>query len=415
MTPTDATGRPPRVVVTGIGAVSPFGAGTCALWSALREGKPGMTPLELFEASGHRTGLAAVVPDSALELPEELRAHDRHLGRTDRFALLSAWEAWQMAGLPTDDPAAACWGLFFGSSTGGMFEGENGYWRMQAAGPERTHASDFRAQPNGSPADAVARVFSLGGPVEVLATACAASTMALEAALDAIRGGEVELALAGGADGMCQTTFGGFNSLRAVDPEPARPFREDRVGLSLGEGGAMLVLETEDHAKARGATILAVLDGAASTCDAHHMTAPHPEGDGAARAIGAALRDADMDADGIGFVNAHGSGTPHNDEAEAKAFARVFGDGVGALPVTSTKGAVGHMLGSCGSLEAVVTILCLRAGLVHPTPGSGRIDPAAPVDLVLGDARAVEARSALSVNLAFGGANAALIVSRWDD
>lgn len=409
-----SAGRPPRVVVTGMGAVSPFGAGSSALWSALRAGEASMAPLKLFAAEGHRTGLAAVVPPEALELPPELSAHGRHLSRTDRFALISAWEAWRMAGLDLAAEQAAAWGLFFGSSTGGMFEGENGYWRMQAAGPERTHASDFRAQPNGSPADAVARAFGLGGPVEVLATACAASTMALEAALDAIRGGEVELALAGGADGMCQTTFGGFNSLRAVDPEPARPFREDRMGLSLGEGGAMLVLETEHHAKARGATILAVLEGAASTCDAHHMTAPHPEGDGAARAMNAALADADLRSSGIGFVNAHGSGTPHNDEAEAKAFARVFGDATGQLPVTSTKGAVGHMLGSCGSLEAVVTILCLREGLVHPTPGAGNVDPAAPVDLVLGEPRAVDAGAALSVNLAFGGANAALIVSRWD-
>jgi 3-oxoacyl-[acyl-carrier-protein] synthase II len=246
-----------------------------------------------------------------------------------------------------------------------------------------------------------------------LATACAASTMAIEAALDALRGGELELALAGGTDGLCQTTFGGFNSLRAVDEQPARPFRADRQGLSLGEGAGVLVLETEAHARGRGARILARLAGAASTCDAHHMTAPEEAAEGAARAMELALLDAGFTADAVDFVNAHGTGTPHNDAAEWRALQRVLGERAGRVPLTSTKGAIGHSLGACGALEAVVTVADLGRGRVHATPGLGPVDPAAAVDLVLGTARPLaRAQVALSLNLAFGGANAALVFAR---
>lgn len=401
-----------RIVVTGIGAVSPFGPGVDALWEGLAAGEERIRPVELFSTEGHRTRLAAEVP----ELPESLPAglvlpRGSRPSRTDRFALHAAHEAWLMAGLPLPAPPEA--GLFLGSSTGGMYEGEEAYWRLRRTGPERARTKPFAPQPNGTPADAVAHAFGLSGPVEALATACAASTMALEAALDSLRAGEVRVALAGGADGLCQTTFGGFNSLRAVDEAPARPFRADREGLSLGEGAGFLVLETEADAASRGARPLAVLAGAGSTCDAFHMTAPCPEGSGAARAMRVALADAGVSPGAVGFLHAHGSGTPHNDQAEAAAIRAVFGERAATLPVTSSKGAVGHTLGSCGSLEAVITVLCLIHGRVHPTPGGGVVDPEARVDLVLGDPRAIDdARPALSLNLAFGGANAALILRK---
>lgn len=404
-----------RIVVTGIGAVSPFGPGVDVLWEGLARGEERIRPVELFSTEGHRTRLAAEVR----ELPDGLPAglvlpRGSRPSRTDRFALHAAHEAWRMAGLPLPAPAEA--GLFLGSSTGGLYEGEEAYWRLRRTGPERARAKPFAPQPNGTPADAVALAFGLTGPVEALATACAASTMALEAALDSLRAGEVRFALAGGSDGLCQTTFGGFNSLRAVDEAPARPFREDREGLSLGEGAGFLVLETEAEAAARGATILAVLAGAGSTCDAFHMTAPGPEGAGAARAMRLALEDAGVAPEAVGFLDAHGSGTPHNDRAEAAAIRAVFGEHAATLPVTSSKGAVGHTLGSCGSLEAVITVLCLLHGRVHPTPGAGTVDPEARVDLVLGEPRAIDdARPALSLNLAFGGANAAVVLRKGSE
>ena len=211
------------------------------------------------------------------------------------------------------------------------------------------------------------------GAVETVSSACAASALAIEQALRAIRRGEVEVAFTGGADCLCVTTYAGFNSLRAVDERPCRPFRADRAGLSLGEGAAVLVLESLDHAMARGAAPLAELLGAGASCDASHMTAPSPDGSWAAEAMRRALADAGLDSAAIDFLNAHGTATPLNDAAEAAAIGLVFGDRARALPVEATKGVVGHLLGAAGAVEAVATIVSLRRVQVHPTPGR-RVD-----------------------------------------
>ena len=403
------------VVITGLGVVSPLGAGVDTFWRGLARGQQAIEPLELFDASGHRTHLAATVPARALALPLDLfsRRAGCGLSRTDRMTLLAAQEAWRGAGLPEPGSSADARGigLFFGSMTAGMYEAEQAFWGWPARGHGRVRTKAFARQPNGTPAETLARHLSLEGPIEVMASACSASSMAIESALDALRSGEVEIALAGGADGLCQTAFGGFNALRAVDPRPTRPFRPDRAGLSLGEGAALLVLETRERALERGAAILGGLAGSGSSCDAYHMTAPAPDGEGVARAMRKALEDARIDADSIAFFNAHGSGTPQNDAAEAQALGAVFGARATTLPVTSTKGCIGHSLGSCGALEAVATLLCLRHGAVHPTPGTGPVDTRAAVDLVLGEPRPlVDARFGMTVNLAFGGANVALIV-----
>lgn len=413
-----ATRRPRRVVVTGIGAVSAFGVGVDRLWSGLMAGEQPVRPIELFDAADHRTQLAAFVPEPGASSSGDIGRSSRpsRLSRTDRFALSAAAEAWQMAtlGAAHSQPAA---GLFFGSSTGGLYEGETEFLAVRSNDGRGINLSAFATHPNGAPGDEVARAFGLGGPCESHASACAASTMAIGAALDSLRLGEVELVVAGGADGLCQTTYGGFNSLRAIDPSPSRPFRADREGLSAGEGAGMLILETEEHALARGATPLAVLAGAASTCDAHHMTAPHPEGAGAARALAEALKDAGAAAADVVLVNAHGTGTPHNDLAESHAIRTVLGDRADSVPVTSSKGAIGHGLGACGALEAVITLMCLRNRYVHPTAGPGPRDPETPVDVVLRAPRPLgdlgERAALVSVNCAFGGANSAIVLQPW--
>jgi 3-oxoacyl-(acyl-carrier-protein) synthase len=240
--------------------------------------------------------------------------------------------------------------------------------------------------------------------------------MAIGDALFAVRRGEVDVAIAGGSDSLCRLTYAGFNALRAVDERPCRPFRGNRAGLSLGEGAAVLVIEPLERALARGARPLALAAGGAASCDAHHMTSPHPEGIGAAEAIRSALADAQLDPSAIDFVNAHGTGTPLNDAAECAALLAVFGDRASELPVTSTKSLVGHLLGSAGALEAVATILCLLHGEVHPMPDDGASDPALPLRLVLGRPLSLaRARHALSTSLAFGGANAALVFTRHGD
>ncbi len=254
------------------------------------------------------------------------------------------------------------------------------------------------------------------GPVVTLSSACTSGALAIAAGLDAIEDGEIDIAIAGGADSLCRITYAGFNSLRAVDPRPCRPFRADRAGLSLGEGGAALVLERASRARARGVRPIASLLGAGSTCDAHHMTAPAPDGSGALRAARSALAAAGIQPDELAFVNLHGTGTPLNDAAEWSALAALLGGLAARVPVTATKGALGHLLGAAGAMEAVATVLCLEREEVHPTPGGGTIDPATPARLVLGAPLPVPgARFALSLNLAFGGSNAALLFGRWEE
>jgi 3-oxoacyl-[acyl-carrier-protein] synthase II len=309
--------------------------------------------------------------------------------------------------------------VYFGSSTGGMFETETYLETLLAAASGRRRpaaASLLASQQNNGPGDAVARDLGVGGPVQTVSAACASSAMAIGDAIHAVRRGEVDAAIAGGSDALCRLTYAGFNALRSVDERPCRPFRVDRAGLSLGEGAAALVLEPLERAVARGVRPLALAAGEAATCDAHHMTSPHPEGHGAAAAIRGALADAHLDPLEIDFVNAHGTGTPLNDVAECAALVAVFGDRTADLPVTSTKSLVGHLLGSAGALEAVATILCLQHGEVHPMPEDGRPDPRLPLRLVLGrPLHLARARHALSTSLGFGGANAALVFTRFGD
>jgi 3-oxoacyl-[acyl-carrier-protein] synthase II len=404
------------IAVTGLGAVSPFGWGLGPLWDGLRSGRAAIRPFDRFDHSGHRTHVAAQV-DTAAEL-ERPHGKRRRLSLADRFAVAAAREAVAHAAIDVR-PGADRTGVYFGTSTGGMFETEVYLEALFAAMAGRGKPPTTRliaSQQNNGPGDAVARDLGIGGPVQTVSAACASGAMAIGDALRAVRRGEVEVAIAGGADSLCRLTYAGFNALRAVDERACRPFRGERAGLSLGEGAAVLVLEPLDRALARGAQPVAIVAGEAATCDAHHMTAPHPEGMGAAEAIRGALSDARLDPSGIDFVNAHGTGTPLNDAAECAALAAVFGDRASDLPVTSTKSLVGHLLGTAGALEAVATILCLQKGEVHPMPDDGTPDPAIRLRLVLGrPERLARARNALSTNLAFGGANAAIVLTRHGD
>ncbi len=412
----ETAGGPWRVAVSGVGAVSGLGWGSDALWSGLSAGRAAIGNFVRFDHAHHRTHVAAEVPEPEAALAQALAG--RRLSLADKFALAAAGEALAQADLSS--LAGLAVGLYFGSSTGGMWEGE-AFFADLLAGERRLRASLLASQQPNGPGDAVARKFGIEGPVETVSSACASGALALGAALEAIRSGEVEIAVAGGADSLCQITYAGFNSLRSVDEQPCRPFRAGREGLSIGEGGAVLILESEERALARGVRPLAYLAGAGASCDAHHMTAPEPQGSGAAAAISAALLDAGLGPEAIVFVNAHGTGTPLNDAAEWRAFERALGDRARAIPVTSTKGLVGHLLGSSGAIEAVATVLCLAHGEVHPSSAGGEVDPDLGIDLVLNSPRRLDAlaprgpaMAALSTSLAFGGANAALVFERAD-
>ena len=399
------------VVVTGVGAVSSYGAGVDALWTGLRSGQTCIAGFERFDHARHRTHLAAEVPERARYAAAGPKPA-RRLTLVDRFALSAAEEALAAAGEGALTQGRA--GVFFGTSTGGLYESEHYFAKRIGAEPGRAHIDTLAAQQCNGPGDTLARRFGVTGPVVSISSACTSGALAIAAALDALHDGEIEVALAGGADSLCQITYAGFNSLKAMDPCPCRPFREDRAGLSLGEGGAVLVLERASRALARSSPPIATLLGAGSSCDAHHMTAPVPDGSGACRAMREALRSAGVPPGEVAFVNLHGTGTPLNDAAEWEALSKLFGARVLAVPVTATKGALGHLLGAAGAIEAVATVLCLSHGEVHPTPGGGPVDPATPARLVLDAPLPVPgARFALSVNLAFGGSNSALLFGRW--
>jgi 3-oxoacyl-[acyl-carrier-protein] synthase II len=398
-----------RVVVTGMGAVSAVGWGVESLWTALRAGRSGIAEFSRFDHSQQRTHVAGEVP-SGPPSTFSSRSGWSQLSLSERFGLFAALEAANQACL--EAPLDACTaGVFFGTSTGGLPEAEQ--FIEESAG-RRSRLSLMASHPLDSPGNAVARSLGVTGPVRTVSSACASAGLALEDAFRAVRDGEVDVAIAGGADSLCKITYAGFNSLRAVDEKPCAPFREGRAGMSLGEGGAALVLEPLDRALERGATPLAEILGAGTSCDAHHMTAPHPEGIGAAAALRRALAESRTTADEVKLINAHGTGTALNDASESVAFGAIFGNRSSRIALTATKSIVGHLLGCAGAIEAVATVLCLRAREAHPAAGGGRVDPALPVDLVLGAPRALSDEGvAVSINLSFGGANVAVVFAPW--
>jgi 3-oxoacyl-(acyl-carrier-protein) synthase len=262
------------------------------------------------------------------------------------------------------------------------------------------------------PAQAVAAAVDARGPLVVPSVACASGNVALDAALALIRSGRCDVVLAGGADVLHDFVIQGFASLKALDPAPCRPFDRSRRGLNLGEAAAFLVLESEPHARARGARIRAFLDGTGVAADAVHMTGPDREGRGAARAMAAALADAGRDASAVDFVSAHGTATVFNDLMEGQALRLVLGARAGAVPVNSIKGALGHTLGAAAALEAIVCVRTLESGRIPPTAGLTEIDPQIALDVVHGAARSADVQVALSTSSGFGGTNGAVVLSR---
>lgn len=400
-----------RIVVSGIGSVNAFGWGTDALRDGLLSGATAIrTPTE-FDTRDHRTRLAGEVPPAPPSVHGGVPGWDG-LSRADRFALAASREAVRQAALKT---AGAPFGIFFGGSTAGMFEAEEWYARLIGARQGRPRLRMLASQQLNGPGDAVARHLGVSGPVQTISSACASAGLAIGAAIQALRNQQVEVAIAGGSDSLCQLTYGGFNSLRSVDAEPCRPFRSDRAGLSLGEGAGILILESLEHADRRGAKPLAEILGYGASCDAHHMTAPHPDGEGIFAASMIALEDAGVASSDLTFINSHGTGTAHNDPAECRAYQRLLGPKLADVPVTATKAAIGHVLGAAGAIEVVSTVLSLLDRAIYPTPGVQESDRDLGIDLVVGSKRHIEGRAtALSTNLAFGGSNVAIVMRSWD-
>jgi 3-oxoacyl-[acyl-carrier-protein] synthase II len=402
-----------RVVVTGLGSVNAFGIGVPAFLAGLRSGRSAIGEMTVFPSGGFRSRRAAVAPAEAAA-SWLCGPAARRLSRSDRMALEAAREAWTAAGIAADgfEPTRA--GVWLGATTGGMLEAEEGIREVGPGEPLRATIRRFADFPVHVTGDLVAGVLAIEGPCTTVVTACSSSANAIGFAADAIRAKRVDVALAGGVDAHCRMTYAGFNALQALDPGVCRPFDRRRAGLSLGEGAAILVLEDAERAGARGATILAEIAGYGMSADAHHMTAPHPEGAGAILAMQRALADAGLPPEAIDYVNAHGTGTVHNDPAETRAIRAALGAHAGRVAVSSTKSQVGHCLGAAGAVELVATVLAIAHGFAPPTANLEEADPACDLDYVPGTARPLAIGAAISNSYGFGGNDTSVVVRRFE-
>jgi len=398
------------VVVTGLGTVNALADSVDRFGAALRAGSCAIGPVTGFNATCYRSRIAAEVKQLAIPawIPSPLR---RRASRSDLFAVVAAAEALAASGLDVG-AAPERVGIVLGATTAGMMAAETSFRDRLAGTLTRYRKSTLVGTPMATSADVLAAIFGCAGPRLVLSTACSSSGTALGIALDWIRLGRVDAVLAGGTESMCRTIFAGFNALHALAPDPCRPFDRRRAGLSLGEGAAILVLERGSHAAARGARPHARVLGYGMSADAHHLTAPHPEGRGAVLAMRRALAHAGVAPGEVDYINAHGTGTPLNDGIEAAAIVEVFGETAPHPAVSSTKAAVGHTLGAAGAIEALATVLALRDGFLPPTVHLEDPDPAWPLDFVPQTSRPATVRHALSNSYGFGGNNTTVVFGR---
>ena len=405
-----------RVVITGLGVINAIARNIEEFASALKEGRCGIGPLTVFDPTGHMTGTAAQVKDldPRREVPSGFPLH--RMSRADILGAAAASQALADSGLlPLSPETAENLGVVVGGGAGGLLEAEDFYRDYLEREGRGARFSRLAPAYCASTADHLTAYYGSWGPKATFMTACSAGGTALGYARDLIKDGLTDVVLAGGVEPLCRMTYTAFNSLRAVDPEYCKPFDKNRAGLTLGEGSAFMIMESLERAQARGAKILAEFLGYGLSADAHHMTAPDPDGRGAALAINAALKDAGLAPDRIDYINAHGTATPANDPAETKAIKAVFGDLAYKIPVSSTKSMIGHTLGAAGSLEAAAVVLALSRSFIPPTVNHVEPDPVCDLDYVPQKVRFQPINIALSNSLAFGGNNTAVILARYTD
>jgi 3-oxoacyl-[acyl-carrier-protein] synthase II len=401
-----------RVAITGIGIVSSLGPTREETWSGLLAGACGVRPVCVFDTEGYRSRVAAEVETPAVQAlltPLERR----RLSRGDQFGAVAAAEAIADSGILDGlDPRRI--GVMLGAGTSDLIRNETYQRTAYTRGIEHARPSEAWNHFSNTPVDVIASRFGLEGPRACVVAACASSTIAIGQAADAVRSGRADAVLAGGTDALARVTFSGFNALRLMDPGPCRPFDRGRAGMNIGEGAAVLVLEELSRARRRGATIYGELAGHSFACEAYHPTAPEPEGRPVRSVMLGALADAGIDAGSVDHVNAHGTATPQNDRAEARAFRSVFGERTSSVPVTALKSMIGHCLGAAGALEAAALALTVARGVIPPTINHEETDPDCDVDVVANTAREQRVRCGISTSLGFGGNDAALVIAAID-
>ncbi len=405
-----------RVVVTGLGVVSPLGIGHQAFWAGLVAGRSGVRRITAFDPSGFATQIAAEVPDfdpTAFMDRKEARRNDRFV----QFAYAAARLALEDAGFTITAANATRVGVVIGSGMGGVITWEAQHRTLLERGPDRV-SPFFVPMVIGNMASGVTAILvGAKGPSQGVVTACATGGNAIGDAARLIQYGEADAMLAGGSEAaITPLSLAGFAAMKAMttrndDPAGAsRPFDATRDGFVMGEGAGVVLLEALEVAERRGAPIYAELVGYGTSTDAHHITQPDPEGDGASRAMAAALRDAGLPPDAVDYVNAHGTGTPYNDRLETLAIKRAFGPHARRLAVSSTKSMTGHLLGAAGGVEAIACCLALRHQVIPPTINYRVADPECDLDYVPNTARPARLRTVMSNAFGFGGHNATLVL-----
>ena len=408
-----------RVVITGLGAVTPVGLTAAESWQAVRSGVCGIGPITQFDASSQKVSLAAEVKgfdaDALLGKQEAKR-----MGRFTQFAIVSAREALADSGLNTESEDLDRCGVIVSSGIGGLSITEAEHDRGLARGWDRVSPFYIPTAICNMAAGQIAIDTGFRGMCTCPVTACAGGTNAVGAAFPYIRDGYADVMLCGGTEAaVTPLAIGGFTSMKALsqatDPSRASiPFDAERSGFVLGEGAAILVLEELQHALNRGAHIYAEFVGYGATCDAYHMTAPRPDGSGGAKAMAMAISDAGIKPDQVDYINAHGTSTHLNDAGETAAVKTVFGDHARELAMSSTKSMTGHMLGAAGAVEAMFTALSLRDGYMPATIHYSVPDPECDLDVVPNEGREAELHYALSNSLGFGGHNGSILLKKWE-
>jgi 3-oxoacyl-[acyl-carrier-protein] synthase II len=398
-----------RIAITGVGLVTALGVTREESWQRMLAGTCGIRPTTLFDTDGYRSRISAEVDMTAVDEGSPPRERRRR-SRSDRIGVRASAEALADSGLLDSGIDRSRVGVFLGAGTADLLRNEDFYRTWITKGLGRTRPSDLFNHFPSTPVDVITEQFGFEGPRGCVAAACSSSTIAIGRGVEAIRAGRADAVLAGGTDGLSRLTYSGFNLLRLMDAAPCRPFDRGRAGMNIGEGAGILVLESLDHARRRGAAIYAELAGHSLACEAFHPTAPEPEGKPVSAVVMLALRDAGINADEVQHINAHGTATPQNDTAEARGFRRVFGDRTRRIPVTSIKSMIGHCLCAAGAVEAAVLALTVARGAIPPTIHHAETDAECAIDVVANEARRARIGCAVSTSLGFGGNDSAIVM-----
>lgn len=408
-----------RVVVTGLGAVTPIGNSVQEFWEGIREGKTGIGPITRFDAEAYKVHLVAEVKDFDLKKYMEPKMV-RRMAPFAQYAVAAAKEAFEDAGLDMEkeDPFRA--GVIIGSGVGDLHQVELCYDKILTKGPGRVPPLMVPLMISNMAAGNVSIQLGLRGKCSDVVTACASGTHSIGDAFRAIQYGDAEIMLAGGAEScICPTGVAGFDALTALTEtdDPARasiPFDKDRDGFVLGEGAGIVVLEELEHALARGAEIYAEVVGYGATADAYHITSPAEDGSGAAKAMTLAMEEAGADPSEIEYINAHGTSTHHNDLFETRAIHMAFGEAAEKVVVNSTKSMIGHLLGAAGGVEFITCVKSIQDGFIHQTVGTKEPGEGCDLDYAIGAPVEKEVRYAMSNSLGFGGHNATLLLKKFE-